>query len=240
MKAIDILTAFEIEINKIDDDLNKPITDDSIYWLNQAVLKFMKERFNGNLPHRTSYEQNEKRTRDLHNLYERTQLSEDGDKPEWLENRPQFRTQMYHWPNTLMYILNEDVTIENPEGEWQYDTSVFECTADNFMYRITNSLTDFHYKNNKARPLRIRIGKNDEGGYDVALLNDGKYSVQKYWISYLRYPEQITTDNSSDYNYKDFEDDVWHEIIKIAAQMYIENQADNRYQTITNEVLTQE
>ena len=31
-----------------------------------------------------------------------------------------------------------------------------------------------------------------------------------------------------------------YEIIKMAAQMYLENQKDERYRTITNEVLTQE
>lgn len=31
-------------------------------------MKFVKDRFNGNAPKRTSYEQNEKRTRDLINL----------------------------------------------------------------------------------------------------------------------------------------------------------------------------
>ena len=65
MKGVDILAAFELEINKINNALEKPLTDDSLYWLNQAVVKFVKDRFNGNAPKRTSYEQNEKRTRDL-------------------------------------------------------------------------------------------------------------------------------------------------------------------------------
>lgn len=68
MRGIDILAAFELEINKIDNTLQKPLTDDSLYWINQAVMKFVKDRFNGNAPKRTSYEQNEKRTRDLINL----------------------------------------------------------------------------------------------------------------------------------------------------------------------------
>lgn len=56
MKGIDILASFELEINKLNDSLNKPLTDDSLYWINQAVVKFIKERFNGNVPKRTSYE----------------------------------------------------------------------------------------------------------------------------------------------------------------------------------------
>lgn len=56
MRCIDLIAQFELEINKLDDALNKPVTDDSIFWINQAIMKFVKERFNSNLPHRTSYE----------------------------------------------------------------------------------------------------------------------------------------------------------------------------------------
>ena len=56
MKGVDILASFELEINKLDDALQKPLTDDSLYWINQAVVKFVKDRFNGNAPKRTSYE----------------------------------------------------------------------------------------------------------------------------------------------------------------------------------------
>lgn len=76
MRGVDILGSFELEISKIDETLDKPVTDDSLYWINQAVVKFTKDRFNGNVPKRTSYEQNEKRTRDLVKLFcETTKVS---------------------------------------------------------------------------------------------------------------------------------------------------------------------
>ena len=74
MKYIEILESFEREINKLDDILKKPTTDDSLYWLNQAVTKFIKTRFNGDTPHFTSYEQNEKRARDLINLVKQSNI----------------------------------------------------------------------------------------------------------------------------------------------------------------------
>lgn len=248
MKRLDILQAFELEINKLDDAVNKPVTDDSLYWLNQSVNKVIKERFNGNAPHYTSYEQNEKRTKDLHRLYERVNIAESNDKPVIWENRPQYNTQYYTWPSNLLYILNEDVTICDTSGGNQYDTSVFECTADNFMYRVTNSLTDFHYNHHKARPLRVRVGEvydtenGEVGQQNVVLLNDKNYKVSSYWISYIRKPEKLTDENPDDatVEYNDFDDSVWFEIIKTAAQMYVENQSDPRYRTLTNEVLTQE
>lgn len=69
MKNIKILESFEIEIDKIDNAVEKPSSDDSLYWVNQAVGKFIKTRFNGDPVHKTSYEQNEKRRIDLINLY---------------------------------------------------------------------------------------------------------------------------------------------------------------------------
>ena len=235
MKRLNILAAFELEIDKLDDAVNKPVTDDSLYWLNQAIMKFVKERFNGNAPHYTSYEQNEKRTRDLHNLFEQYRMVEEN-----VVKHSTYTEYKYSYPTKLMYLLSERVLITDLNGEYQYDTSIFECTADNFMYRITNSLTDFHYNYHKARPLRVRTGKPDD--YNVSLLTDGNYLINTYDIYYLRIPEMITSEkpDNVDVEYNDFEDDVWQEIIKIAAQMYVENQSDQRYKTLTNEVITQE
>jgi len=71
-----------------------------------------------------------------------------------------------------LYVLNEDVVITDTNGGNKKDTCVFECTRDSFMYRINNSLTDFHYRNHRARPLRIR---NAEG---CSLLTDKHYNIQ--------------------------------------------------------------
>lgn len=69
MRYIDILANFERELNVLGNVIDKPSTDDSLFWLNQAVAKFYKQRFNGDPVHDTSYEQTEKRREDLINLY---------------------------------------------------------------------------------------------------------------------------------------------------------------------------
>ena len=236
MIGVDILTAFELEINKINDTLQKPLTDDSLYWLNQAIVKFTKDRFNGNAPKRTSYEQNEKRTRDLINLFKEQTI----DNIFFSDNHASYDEYEYLYPADMMFVLNEDVVIDamnykegEEPGKWLMDTCVFECTADSFMYRVNNKLTDFHYRFHRARPLRIRT---KEG---FKLLTDKKYKINSYTLGYLKVPEEITSEDPFK-EYKDFEDYTWLEIIKIAAQMYVENQSDPRYKTITQEVLTQE
>lgn len=231
MTNIQILAAFEREINQIDDVLNKPATDDSLYWLNQAVYKFCKTRFNGNAPHFTSYEQNEKRTKDLVNLF----VSSDLDLSSVDESRATYNKYKVTYPEKMMFVLNEDVVIDSINGGHELDTSVFECTADSFMYRVNNTLTDFHYRHYKARPLRVKT----QTGCD--LLTDKKYKITKYTLGYLRNPNKISLENPKA-EYSDFPDIIISEIIKMAAQMYIESQIpmQQRYQTISNEVNTQE
>lgn len=230
MRCIDIIAAFELEINKLNSEIDKPDTDDSMYWINQAVYKFVKDRFNGNAPKRTSYEQNEKRTRDLINLlckYVPTTPNPD-------ETHVDYNSYEYDYPEDMMFVLNEDVVISDLNDKNLKDTCVFECTADSFMYRINNSLTDFHYKHHRARPLRIRTANG------FCLLTDKKYKIQSYILGYLKTPKELSIVEDPLEEYDDFEDYTWLEIVKIAAQMYIENQSDPRYRTITNEVLTQE
>lgn len=293
MRCIDLIAAFELEINKLDEALDKPVTDDSLYWINQAVMKFVKDRFNGNAPKRTSYEQNEKRTRDLIRLLcEKTTIDDENlseyvderyvyhpeNKPfedidqnnivQWYEvysddgskeyvrdinlykdgdaymnkavsfvksysMHPSYDAYEYTYPKDMMFVLNEDVIISDTDDGHLMDTCVFECTADNFMYRINNSLTDFHYRFHRARPLRVRT----KDGFK--LLTDKNYKIHSYTLGYLKVPEEIKGEDPYA-EYKDFEDYIWLEIVKIAAQMYVENQSDPRYKTLTNEVLTQE
>ena len=230
MKCIDIIAAHELEINKFDKDIEKPDTDTSLYWINQASYKFVKDRFNGNAPKRTSYEQNEKRTRDLINLLREVKPQ----TPEPDTSHVNYNSYEYEYPEDMMFVLNEDVVISDNNDDNLMDTCVFECTADSFMYRINNSLTDFHYRNHRARPLRVRTTDG------FRLLTDKNYKIQSYTLGYLKTPEELNIANGPFADYNDFEDHTWLEIVKIAAQMYIENQSDPRYRTITNEVLTQE
>lgn len=231
MKYIDILANFEREIGLLDSSVDKPSTDDSLFWLNQAVAKFYKQRFNGDFVHDTSYEQTEKRREDLINLYESIQYSKDDMTID--QSEPSYDSFKVIYPKDFQFALNEDVIISDKNGEHKMNTCMFECTSDSFMYRVNNSLTDFHYRFHRARPLRVRLKDG------CLLLTDKQYDVDTYVLGYLRKPKEITLDNPFD-EYNDFQDIIIPEIIKIAAQMYLENKGNERYKTITQEVVTQE
>lgn len=229
MKYIDILEAFETEIGVVN-QVEKPLTSDSLFWLNQAVDKFVKLRFNTDQVHKTSYEQNEKRRNDLINLYKTTKYTQFSID----DNNPKYDKYIVeNYPDDFLFSLNEDAIITNNKGENPYSTSIFECTSDSFMYRVTNSLTDFHYKYGEARPLRVCT---DKGCY---LLTDKNYKIKEYVLGYLRTPKKITLSTPFE-EYTDFDNITIPEIIKIAAQMYLENTGNPRYKSITQEVMTQE
>lgn len=229
MKYIDILEAFETEIGVVN-QVEKPLTSDSLFWLNQAVDKFVKLRFNTDQVHKTSYEQNEKRRNDLINLYKTTKYTQFSID----DNNPKYdKYTVENYPDDFLFSLNEDAIITNNKGENPYNTSIFECTSDSFMYRVTNSLTDFHYKYGEARPLRVCT---DKGCY---LLTDKNYKIKEYVLGYLRTPNKITLSTPFE-EYTDFDNITIPEIIKIAAQMYLENTGNPRYKSITQEVMTQE
>lgn len=229
MRHIDILEAFETEIGVVN-QVEKPLTTDSMFWLNQAVDKFVKLRFNTDQVHKTSYEQNEKRRNDLINLYKTVKYTDFVIN----DSNPQYDKYIVeNYPDDFLFSLNEDAIITNNNGDNPYSTSIFECTSDSFMYRVTNSLTDFHYKYGEARPLRVCT---DKGCY---LLTDKNYKIKEYVLGYLRTPEKINIRTPFE-EYTDFDDITIPEIIKIAAQMYLENTGNPRYKTITQEVMTQE
>lgn len=228
MTNLQILEGFEREINLLDNAIEKPNTDESLFWLNQGVAKFMKLRFNTDFIHHTSYEQNEKRRIDLIDLFKEVELPLTGPV-----EYPSYNEYQCTYPEDFQFALNEDVVITDTEGGHEMNTCVFECTADSFMYRVNNSLTDFHYRYHRARPLRVR---SDEG---FKLLTDKNYNITKFTLGYLRHPNEITLENPTS-EYTDFQAIIMPEIIKMAAQMYIENKKDERYKTITAEVNTQE
>lgn len=225
MKYIELQYAFEVEAASIDSMDNKVDSQDILYWLNQGVYKFIKTRYNGNNFLRTSFEQDEKRSRDLITLYNK----QDFDNIQKEANKG-YDSYSITYPTDLLFVLDESVIIyPSDKTEEQKPVEIFECTLDSYMYRITNNLTDFHYRNGYARPLRVRTKDG------CMLLTDGNYGISKYSVGYLRKPAKITMENPYD-EYTDMPEHTHNEIVKLAVQMYIENSQNKRYESINNEV----
>ena len=241
MQYIKLQESFEIELNKLDDGMTKPTSSITEYFLNSALDKFWKTRYSQNNFKLESFEQTQKRVDDLRTLVKEKVYDKD----------------------TITVVSNELYTVKLPEdyiillgdtaGITPADGVINECwdkdSEDNYNVHYSdtiegtietidrireNSLSEYHLHYTKAKP--IRLIANDT----IKLYTDGQYRVSKYTIQYLRKPQYIDIHKDPFAEYTDMPEHTQLEIIKLAAQMYLENQQDQRYNSYTREITSME
>lgn len=235
MKYIDLQEAFEIEINKLYDGAEKPRTITTEYFLNSALDKFWKTRYSALNYKKEGFEQTQKRIDDL-----RTLVSEITVEPTAKNNKE----YIVDLPEDYLLLLGDTAGIVPADGIenkcWdknEDDTYVIhrsdtiEGKIETVDRIIDNSLSEYHLRYTKAKPIKLIIGNN------IKLITDGQYKVIEYTMQYLRKPIRIDIHKNPFDEYTDMPEHTHIEIVKLAAQLYIENQADNRYQTYTQEVI---
>lgn len=233
-KFIDLHEAFEIELNVLDDGLNKPKSMDTEWWLNRGLEKFWKTRYSGLNYKGKSFEQDQKRIDDLRTLVKVLEL------PITKVSNSQYTVEL---PNDYVILLGDTAGIapidgiENPcwekdaNGEYVVKTGdTIEATVETLDRQLQNSLSEHILKYCSARPLKLVQGNQ------VKLYTDGEYQVSKYELTYLRRPMKIDIHTNPYDEYTDMPEHTHSEIVKIAAQMYIENQSDARINTHNTEV----
>ena len=233
-KFIDLQEAFEIELNVLDDGLNKPKSMDTEWWLNRGLEKFWKTRYAGINAKGTSFEQDQKRIDDLRTLvkthtYDNIDITVEGSE------------YLVTLPNDYVILLGDTVGIipssknncweKDSNGQYviKYDDSI-EATVETIDKQLRNSLSEHRLKYCTARPLRL-IQNNE-----IKLYTDGNYQISKYKITYLRRPAHIDIHSNPFGEYNDMPEHTHSEIVKLAAQMYIENQSNQRLNTHNVEV----
>lgn len=239
MRNIDLQVAFEIELNVFDDGLNKPKSMDTEWWLNRGLEKFWKTRYSGMNTKGTAFEQDQKRIDDLRTLVTRKVYS-DVTK----ESNELYKVTL---PTDYIIHLGDTAGISPADGVinecWELDDSgqyivkygdTIEAFVETIDRQRANSLSEHKLKYCFARPLRLIQGD------EVLLYTDGQYKVSEYILTYLRKPKQIDIHSNPYAEYTDMPEHTHSEIVKIAAQMYIENQSNQRINTHANEVDTME
>lgn len=241
MKYIQLQEAFEIELNKLDDNLTKPTTNITEYFLNAGLDKFWKTRYSENNFKRESFEQTQKRIDDLRTLVTEYNF-ENGEITK--VNNTLYTVIL---PDNYLILLGDTAGITPADGVdnpcWSTDengnyvihySDTIEGTIETIDRIRENSLSEYHLRYTKARP--IKLIANDL----IKLYTDGKYKVSKYIIQYLRKPNKIDIHSNPFEEYTDMPEHTQLEIIKLAAQLYIENQMNPRYNSYSNEVNTME
>lgn len=232
MTHLDLQYAFELEANNIDAYTTVKLNStDILHWINTAIDKFVKTRFDGDNVTKKAFEQNEKRSRDIINLVTTKLYHTDTIT----DSRKGFDIYSITYPKDLMFVVDEAVDLSCKDGDSTkyWPAEIFECTLDNYMYRITNKLTDFHLRNTYARPIRVRTNTG------CNLFTDGNYKVDTYTISYIHTPEKVSLVDPYK-EYTDLPEFALREVIKLAVQMYFGSINDPRYNVINNENNTME
>lgn len=259
MKYIELQAAFELEINKIDSNLEKPKSYDIEYWLNRGLEEFYKTRY-------TEFEQNQKRIDDLRTLIDtkyyvldenmwniltekhgNIEAENDGSfVQEVIPNdkiQPSTQNKFYvYLPHNYMFLLGDTVGIV-PVNEADIKCAqrdlegnviptygdTIEATIETVDALLRNTLSEHRFKYLKARP--IKTIENNK----IVLISDGNYKIQNYKITYLRRPNNINIHNNPYDEYTDMPSHTHSEIIKLAVSMYLENQTDPRYRSYSAE-----
>lgn len=228
MRYIELQEAFETELNVVNDGLKKPLSIDTEYFLNAGLGKFVGTLYN-------AFEQNQVITDSL-----RTLVTEKNYQDfEIASNAPDKFAVLL--PTDYVYLLGDTVGIapsddkcisnwptECINGELEYQlrySDTLEGTIDTIDRIRENSLSEYHLHYGKARPIRLIAGEQ------IKLYTDGNYKIGAYSIQYLRQPKSINIHANPFAEYTDMPGHTHLEIVKMAAQLYMENQANERFQT---------
>lgn len=241
MKNIELQEAFEIEINKLDDNLTKPTTVITEYFLNVGLDEFWKTRYSGQNVKREGFEQTQKRIDDLRTLVTVTKITEDNI------TNPEANIYEVAIPQDYVILLGDTVGIRPATGLtnecWDLDaegnykihySDPIEGTIETIDRIKENSLSEYHLRYTKARPVRLIVGDT------IQYHTDNKYRVSECQLSYLRKPQKINLHIDPFAEYTDMPLHTQLEIVKLSAKLYIENQSDRRYNTYSNEINTME
>lgn len=235
MKNIELLESFELELNKLDDNFTKPTTNTTEYFLNAGLDKFWKTRYSQNNPKVKGFEQIQKRIDDLRTLVAEVTLVPD------TTSKNLYTVTI---PEDYVILLGDTAGISPADGYtdpcWELDSDgnyvihysdVLEGSIETIDRIKENSLSEYHLRYTKAKPIRLLSGN------EIKLYTDGKYKVSKYILHYLRKPHYIDIHTEPFKEYTDMPEHTHLEIVKLAAQLYIENQANPRYNSYTQEVV---
>jgi len=110
---------------------------------------------------------------------------------------------------------------------------VVESTIDEVRRMLENPFSEHILHYGSAKPIRIFDGDS------VELITDGNYDVTEYHLTFLKQPVEVETDDVSPVNC-DLPEHTHDEIVRMAANMILENIEQPRYQTHAREIATME
>lgn len=208
-------------------------TEETDYWINSAIRKFGKTRYSGLNIKNTGFEETQKRIDDLRTLISQyddaspsasTTFVASGGYSSDLPIAGSGVGNEDYW-----FTLAEEVNIVVDTTETR--VGITESTFGEYRFRFDDPFSEHILHYGTAKPLRIFNGDS------VEFITDGNYTVDDYHLTYLKTPTAVVYSTGTDC---DLPEHTHDEIVKMAANMMLENIEQPRYQTHAAEVATME
>lgn len=214
-------------------------SDTIMSFINEAIDKFWKTRYSGLNFKQRGFEQDQKRTDDLRTLVtKRTYKDIDITKV----NQEEYTVTL---PDDYVILLGDTAGIAPADGItndcWEKDSEgnykvkysdTIEGTIETVDRIKENSLSEYHLKYAKAKPIKLMQDNT------ITLYTDGQYKVAEYTIEYLKRPSKVTLVDTPTDEYTDLPAHTHMEIVKIAVQLILGTLPN--YNVYSNEVNTME
>lgn len=224
MTVTEMHNIFRLLLDRVEANFYKNILPEEIdIFLNDAQERFIKQRYGGNNPKGTSFEETEKRIDDLRtivvpNIPLVLSTNQTGAKVNGI---------FFDLPADYMFALQEEANISYIDCTNTTETEVLGFVG----------ITLNEYNSIKNDPFTIPDPANDEGEYGKRFIFDrlealtfGNFTINYYYLTYLRIPAVIDINTSTD---SDLPAQTHREIVNIAVRLAIEAIESNRFQTNT-------
>lgn len=214
-------------------------SDTIMSFINEAIDKFWKTRYSGLNFKQRGFEQDQKRTDDLRTLVTKhTYKDIDITKV----NQVEYTVTL---PDDYVILLGDTAGISPADGVinncWEMDalgnykikySDTIEGTIETVDRIKENSLSEYHLKYTKAKPIRL-IQDNT-----ITLYTDGNYKVAEYTIEYLKKPSKVDLKTNPTDEYTDLPSHTHMEVVKLAVQLILATLPN--YNVYSNEVNSME
>lgn len=152
------------------------------YWLNNSIRKFGKTRYGGMNVKSTSFEETQKRIDDLRTLIENVTVAAVSSTASDYPNG-------YRWdlPSDYWFALAEEANITVSATTTR--VGIVECTIDEYRQRLDDPYSEHKLHYTLAKPLRLFNGNT------VELISDGNYTVDDYYLTYFKKPQEVDVAN---------------------------------------------
>lgn len=190
------------------------------FWINDAIMTFVKQRVEGINLKKTGVEETQKRIDDLRTLVVSGYDLGVANGNSYYDNNTCFTI-----PTNYFRYLGDLVTISTTSTKVPSTT----VTADNLSVKLIDPFSEHNLHHLTAYPLRML--RDDE----LLYISDGNYSITACYLTYIKKPVEVNLSTSTT---SDLSENVHDEIVNITVKKMLENIESQRYGTFTGETLT--